>query len=81
MQVLNTPVDPLIAEFLYEVVCPECAADIRFSRAEALTEVENVTAHVLTIECPVCARVVHKTLNKKVQEQLVVVEKYHRLPF
>ena len=45
------------------------------------TEVENKTAFLLTIDCPVCNTVVTKTLNKKVDEQLSVPEKYNHLPF
>jgi uncharacterized protein with PIN domain len=81
MDVLNNPIDPLAADKLYEVTCRTCSAAIRFSRSEATSEVENKTAFLLTIDCPVCNTVVTKTLNKKVAEQLSVPEKYNHLPF
>lgn len=81
MQVLNSPIDPLSESILYEVVCQTCSANIRFSRSEALTEAENATSHMVTIDCPVCMNTVTKTLNKKIDECTVSVEKYNRIPF
>lgn len=81
MQVISNPSDPLAPTKMYEVLCQVCHAAIRFSRAEALTETENITSTMLTIECPVCNTSVIKTLNKKVDEQEVIPEKYNHLPF
>lgn len=81
MQVINNPHDPLAADKLYEVTCQVCNAAIRFLRSEALTESENMTARILTINCPVCDSLVEKTLNKKIDEQIVVPEKYNHIPF
>lgn len=81
MQLLNAPIDPSSSTFLFEVVCQTCSADIRFSKSEALTETTNVTATILTIQCPVCNTIVPKTLNNKISEQLVTVEEYNHIPF
>ena len=80
MDILNTPIDPLSAQKLYEVVCQECSASIRFERSEALSETTNVTSSILEIQCPVCNSTVYKTLNKKIEEQLVTIEDYNNLP-
>lgn len=80
MEILNTTETPTSPTKLYEVVCQTCSADIRFTRSEALSEESNRTSTILTINCPVCENPVKKTLNNKIEEQVVTVEDYNNLP-
>ncbi len=81
MKILNTPIDPESQTKLFEVVCQHCSADIEFSREEAVSEITNVTATILTVICPVCNLPVIKIINNKIEERLVVDSKFTHLPF
>ena len=80
MEILNRGVNKADPLKKFEVICQNCSTLIRFSRNEATSEKENITATILYVTCPVCDLTVDKTINKKVDEQLVVEEKYNHIP-
>ena len=80
MDILNSNVIPTSPTKLFEVVCQTCSADLRFSLSEVVSEETNRTSTILTVTCPVCDNPVKKTLNNKIEKQLVTVEIYNNLP-
>jgi len=64
---------------LYEVVCQECDALLRFERSDAVI-VDLQLGEALQLVCPNCNSSVTKYLNKKISSRIVRPETYNHVP-
>lgn len=61
VEILNRGIPP--AEKLFDVTCPNCASELRFTRGEAVLYSDWREGDYLHITCPVCRHSVTKGLR------------------